>query len=156
MRKCLFILIVCSVCRFCVAQEYDTIREDTQNVTNSCYVLTKDFIDDIIFFYDSNNEHYSITVLLSAEGVNQVSALTDNFIQFIQMDTIPVKIPIFLAYSSLYAFEPIIYGYDWDGKFLLEDDNINIKEDFGIVENHEEMKSLFPEESKRRKLNLVH
>ena len=123
MRKCLFILIVCSVCRFCVAQEYDTIREDTQNVTNSCYVLTKDFIDDIIFYYDSNNEHYSITVLLSAEGVNQVSALTDNFIQFIQMDTIPVKIPIFLAYSSLYAFEPIIYGYDWDGKFLLENDN---------------------------------
>ena len=68
---------------------------------------------------------------MSAEGVNQVSALTESVVQFIQMDTISIKIPIFLAYSSLYSYEPVIYGYDWDGSFLLEKNNGIIP--FGLV-----------------------
>lgn len=123
MRRFLIFLSVCSVCRFCVAQKYDTVCEYTQNITDSCYVLTKDYIDDIMFSFNSSNEHYTITVLLSAKGVNQVSALTESIVQFIQMDTISIKIPIFLAYSSLYSYEPVIYGYDWDGSFLLEKNN---------------------------------
>ena len=123
MIKIMLALSFCFLSSICVAQNYDTIRTDSQNVTGSSYVLAKKFIVDIQTFFNSNNERYTISVLLSVEGIKQVSALSDNIVEFIQMDTIPIKIPIFLAYSSLCSDDPIIYGYDWDGSFLLENDN---------------------------------
>lgn len=128
MKECVIIELIKP--KFSFAQTKDTLLIQNKNETNTCYVLAKEYIKGIRTIINSTAELYSdcehctATILLSSEGAIQVSSLTANNVSFMQLDNIPIKIPILLKYSSLGPVcEPLIYGYDWDGHFLLDDDN---------------------------------
>lgn len=127
MKECVIIELIKP--KFSFAQTKDTLLIQNKNETNTCYVLAKEYIKDIEMIIDStadlySNKHCVATIFLSSKGARKVSALTSKAVNYIQLDNIPIKIPIFLKYSSLGPVcEPLIYGYDWDGHFLLDADN---------------------------------
>ncbi len=129
-KKIIWVCILGMITYFGFAQAEDTILVSGKNSTNTCFVLAKEYIKDIKTIIDSTDElHYSdkhcvVTILLSSKGARKVSALTSKTVNFMQLENIPIKIPIFLKYSSVGpVFEPVIYGYDWDGHFLLDAGN---------------------------------
>jgi len=87
-------------------------------------VLNKDLISRIQTLYNPNAEYYIVKIKLSPIGKKEVSTLKG--ISCIYLDNISVGIPVFSAFSSLGGNEPHIYGNDWDGHFLLDNDDFSI------------------------------
>lgn len=122
-------LIICGIfflCHCCCAQAHVTTCENSQNDTIFCYVLPKDCIVDIqqdSFHTMFGHILYVVTIRLSPEGAEKIVALTSDSVKFLLLDNIPIKIGIFSVYENAFPEEPHIYGYDNDGRFLLNMDN---------------------------------
>ena len=123
------VIITCGIFflfRCCCAQAHVTSCEDSQNDTNFCYVVSKDCIVDIqqeSFHTMFGHLLYVVTITLSPEEAEKTVALTSDSVKCLLLGDIPIKIGIFSVYENAFPEEPHIYGYDNDGRFLLNMDN---------------------------------